>query len=174
MDILYREMVQEDVPYIKKLYEDSFPASEKKPLEWMMDSEERMLVVMADQKVCGLLFTLEDETGILIDYFAIDGRFRQNGVGSRVLGLYLEQAGKPVILEIEDPGSASNEQERKLRLRRKDFYLRGGLKLQDYRVDLFGVRMEMLATIDQFTYNAYVALLKNCLFEGVENHVSKV
>ena len=53
-------------------------------------------------------------------------------------------------LEIEEPDeTALNNQER---IRRKNFYLRNGMKETGIRIRLFGVSMEILSTDSSMTY----------------------
>lgn len=165
-------MEEREVPYIKELYEASFPKSEKKPFEAMVEGSERMYAVVEEGRACGLLFTLEDANHILIDYFAVDPQARKRQIGSRVLQQFFAAHDKPIVLEIEDPWSTEAPAERALRQRRKAFYLRNGMREQAYNVDLFGVRMEMLATVETFSFEAYLSLLKTCLFDGVERYVA--
>lgn len=148
-------MEEREVPYIKELYEASFPKSEKKPFEAMVEGNERMYAVVEEDRACGLLFTLEDANHILIDYFAVDPQARKRQIGSRVLKQFFAAHDKPIVLEIEDPWSTEAPAERALRQRRKAFYLRNGMREQAYNVDLFGVRMEMLATVETFSFEAY-------------------
>ncbi|EOS59418.1 hypothetical protein C815_02203 [Firmicutes bacterium M10-2] len=174
MNVVIKEMQSEEVAYIEKLYESSFPSAEKKPFSWMMEGNERMNVIYAQENLCGLLFTLENEGSVLIDYLAIDPKYQGSGIGTKVLNMFFKKTEKAIILEIEDPNVDCIPEEKELRKRRKAFYLQSGMRVQSYRVDLFGVRMEMVSTIEQFPYERYLELLKECLFEGVEQYVAKI
>lgn len=174
MNVVIKEMQSEEAAYIEKLYESSFPSSEKKPFSWMAEGNEQMNVVYAQGRLCGLLFTLENENSVLIDYLAIDPEFQGSGIGTKVLDTFFKRTKKAIILEIEDPNAHCSLKEKELRNRRKAFYLQSGMHVQSYRVDLFGVQMEMVSTIEQFPYERYLKLLKERLFEDVEQYVSKI
>mgnify|MGYP002472218171 CR=1 FL=1 len=100
MNVVIKEMQSEEAAYIEKLYESSFPSSEKKPFSWMAEGNEQMNVVYAQGRLCGLLFTLENENSVLIDYLAIDPEFQGSGIGTKVLGqLCIEKT----ILSLKEP-----------------------------------------------------------------------
>lgn len=115
---------------------EAFPASELKPLAHI----ERLI---AEQKYLTYGFYEEDElTGyayfvktekadaLLLDYFAVLSDRRSSGYGSRFLGKIKEEIGKEysaMLLEVENPEYAHDEENRALRERRIQFYLRNGM-----------------------------------------------
>ena len=65
---------------------------------------------------------------LLLDYYAVLSQERNKGYGSRFLHVLGEelQEESGIIIEVEDPAYAADEETRKLRERRINFYLRNG------------------------------------------------
>lgn len=61
----------------------------------------------------------------------------------KLLSDYIGDAGS-IIGEVEDPKSAKNEEERMLRIRRMEFYIRNGCYDTGVRVRCFGVEFIIL------------------------------
>ena len=142
-----------------QLYEEAFPADEKKPLPLMLQKEregsmEFLTVETEDGEFLGLVIMIIHKSIALLDYFAIAPDARGNGIGTKVLAdLKARYAGKRLLLEIEDPEEpADNTPER---LRRKGFYLRNGMEIMDYKVWLFGVKMLVLTAGGAVTFEEY-------------------
>ncbi len=110
----------------------------------------------------GLAITVLYEDLALLDYFAVSPEARGKGTGSEALKLLKEKyADKRFFLEIEstlDPQNCPEE-----RSRRKSFYLRGGMKVMPFEVDLFGVNMEILTNGCNVTYEDYHSLYRSIL-----------
>lgn len=132
-----RAMDDESMEKVRRLYEGSFPANERKPLEELLDRRlsERDFVVFYDGDVfCGFasLLTWNDLTHIL--YFAIDDALRGKGYGSEAL-LKIETLRKNnrFIADLEaDVPSAKNKEERLMRSRfyQKNGYTKSGISYQ--------------------------------------------
>lgn len=152
---------QNDYPYLRRLYLQSFPKSEWKPfpfLRWrakqgIMD----LLILKDDNQPRGLVFTAKHQDLVLIDYLAIDPAYRGSGIGSQAIPLWKEMyPQKRIFLEIERLlPSAPNYAER---CARKRFYLKNGLRETGLFVDLFGEPMEVLSLSGSLTYEAYLSL----------------
>lgn len=82
-----------------------------------------------------------------MDYLAIDPDHRNSGAGTRLLQLLADHlAGDgSVLIEVEDPAYAINEDDMSLRNRRLYFYLRNGCKDTMTRVKCFGVEFILLS-----------------------------
>lgn len=137
-----------DMPFILELYQKAFPAEERKPFSVIerkaaMGSVEILLIRESAKRV-GLAIVAIEEDLALLDYFAIDERWRGRGFGTEALQvLYALYSDRQVFLEIEEPDEAApNYQER---VRRKNFYIRNGMRETGIHVELFGVRMELLS-----------------------------
>jgi hypothetical protein len=83
---------------------------------------------------------------LLIDYFAVVPRARQQGIGSQ----FLQQLA-PLLpwacglaAEIENVGEAPDGPERQTRQRRLDFYLRNGFSLTGVSGHVFGVNYDIV------------------------------
>ena len=145
--MLIRDAKADELPYIKHLYDASFPPAEKKPfsliLEKCADGKMEILVLIQDTTPLGLMITVLHKDLVLLDYFAIDTDSRGRGTGSAALALFRQRyKGKQLLLEIEVQDiNADNADQRR---RRKAFYLRNGLLETGLRAVLFGVEMEIL------------------------------
>ncbi len=114
------------------------------------------LMTAEDEKgtFLGIVITILHKDLVLLDYLAVAPKHRGQGVGSEILQLLKTRyAGKRILLEIEDPDEeCKNKSDR---LRRKDFYLRNGLSVQDYKVWLFGIKMLILAMDRPVSFDEY-------------------
>lgn len=178
MSIEYRPFSQKEEEYIRQLYEDSFPSSEKKPFSLIVNTacanKGSMYSIFDDQECVGLLFTMENESHILIDYLAIDPNRQGEHIGSEILAQFFQVAKKPIVLEIEALDSAKTKPEQEIRKKRKAFYLHNGMHPMDYKVNLFGVEMEILAYKDNISYEQYVKILQDCIDGGINKYVKKL
>ena len=97
---------------------------------------------------------------VLLDYFAIAPESRGQNVGSTALKMLFERyKNKRFILEIENTEIESdNLEERK---RRKAFYLKNGMSVMPYKVNLIGVEMEILTRNCDVTYEEYYSIYEN-------------
>ena len=143
---------------LRRLYKQAFPKEERKPYSIMKKKQKEgrmeLITLEEDGKFLGLVFTILHKDVVLLDYFAVSPAFRGKGIGSAVLTeLQIRYPGKRIILEIEDPEEPCSNRED--RIRRKAFYLRNGLTVQDYKVWLFGIKMLILTNGRTVTYEEY-------------------
>ena len=165
---------------IHQLYEEAFPASEKKPFEFILQkrgtgSFELLEIVDEEENFCGLAIMMLYKELALLDYFAIAPECRGKGVGGKALKALQEMyaAGK-FMLEIESTvglGAEFPEEEKVLRLRRKAFYLQNGMRPMDFMVDLFGVEMEILVYGESVTFEEYYSVLQSTVPSHLIQHV---
>lgn len=88
----------------------------------------------------------QDDTELLLDYFAVDAAKRGQGIGSAFLRMLPEQfpeAGA-VLIESESPETAENSAERILRERRIRFYMENGCLASGMETSVFGVRYRVM------------------------------
>ena len=91
---------------------------------------------------------------VLLDYFAIEKSFRGQNLGTEALALLKKRyEGRRFFLEIElseleGPGQG-------LRIRRKQFYLRNGMKETGVKVCLFQIPMELLTDGQNMVFEEY-------------------
>lgn len=138
--------------YCRHMVRD-FPANELKPLQmlqsltaqginsvWSVEQDRTLIAyyVLAHVPSC---------PAVLLDYFAVVPELRSNGIGRlvmvRVAGdLTAEQY---LLIECEQPTSATDAEERRLRHRRYDFYRRCGAAPSGLCSTLWGVDYALLS-----------------------------
>ena len=153
---------------LKALYYEAFPEVERKPFHYMetlcASGKMEILAVVDNGEFIGLVINMLSNQAALLDYFAISPEKRGGGYGSRALRLVLDRfKDKPLIFEIEkqDP-SAENAVDRK---RRKDFYLRNGVKETGLLVNVYHTDFELLTQDGNLTFDLYLKTLHNVLGE---------
>lgn len=143
---------------IRRLYKEAFPISERKPFSIIKSMAKRGktdLWYLEDKDgFAGLCATINGPDTVLIDYLAIAGKRRGQGVGTRVISSLLEHyKDYGVLIEIEEiDESADNNEER---IRRRNFYLRAGFVPMNTHVKLFGVNMELLGVNCRLSFDEY-------------------
>lgn len=111
------------------LLQESFPPAERRPIEAQraLLSQERyhVLVRRDDVGIYAALtyWTLRDT--VFIEHFAVSQRYRNKGLGGKLLTSFLSSQQTPVVLETEPPVE-------KLAVRRVAFYRRHGFHLTEY------------------------------------------
>ena len=139
---------------LSNLYNDrmrkDFPPSELKPLFVMLDAVDKgiyeALGLYDGEEMVGYSCMVKEGTDSLVDYLAIYPEKRNNGIGSILVKLlydHIDSAGS-FIIEVEDPDYARDDEDRKLRIRRMDFYLRNGCFDTGVRAKCFGVEFILL------------------------------
>ncbi len=153
---------------LKALYFDAFPEVERKPFPYMEElcasGKMEMLAVVENGEFIGLDINMLAKNAAILDYFAISPEKRSGGYGSRALRLILERfQGQKLIFEIEtqDP-SAENAVDRK---RRKDFYLRNGVKETGVFANVYHTDFELLTQDGKLTFSLYLEALRSVLGE---------
>lgn len=144
------------------LYEEAFPAEEKKPLGLMEElaaqGKMELLAIVEDGEFIGLAMNMLSDKAALLDYFAIAADRRSGGFGGRAVRMLQERFdGRKYIFEIEkqDP-EADNASDRK---RRKEFYLRNGLKETGIFANVYHTDFELLTPDGSLTFQEYVEML---------------
>ena len=161
---------------IYKLYQKSFPASEKKPF-WMIVKMHRkgashVWRFTRNGKFAGLIITINGDSHILLDYLAVEENQRGTGIGTEILQLMRkEYAGKGVFLEIESVYEQSDNQPE--RIRRKHFYEKSGMTSMEVFVWLFGVKMELMGFDCQLTFDEYHAFYRDNYNQWAADHIQK-
>ncbi len=163
---------------VRRLYEASFPKSEKKPFGFIMKKRKKGLfdvlsIEDGEGRFCGLAIMMLSGGRALLDYLAIAPRCQSSGFGSRTLEELGERYGKErIVVEIESTaGDGDSTGESGLRLRRKAFYLRNGMVPMAFVVNLFGVEMEVLTFGSALTFEQYHAIYKEVLPKGMAGKV---
>lgn len=127
-----------------------FPPNEVKPLDRirkaMAAGRYHCFGLFEKHELAGYAFFVDHRGYFLLDYLAIVRGKRDQGFGSRFLNGLSEQFQntKGVMIEVENPEFAANKEERELRLRRIQFYLRNGCTDTGVDVSAFGVPFRLL------------------------------
>lgn len=143
---------------IYQLYKKAFPISERKPFALIFKTFQKgdtdVWYLYETNQFLGLAITMNDQDLVLLDYFAIHENFRNQGYGTKALKqlntLYNHHR---LFIEIEttlEPSPNQNE-----RLKRKQFYLRNGMKELNIQANVFGVNMELLGFKENITFEDY-------------------
>lgn len=141
-----------------KLYCEAFPSYERKPFSLIRSMQKKgksdIWYFEKDGKFAGLVFTINSDDIILIDYLAIASDRRGEGIGSEII-IQLQEfyQEKGIFVEIESVFDKCDNL--KERLRRKEFYLKNGMTPMKVMVILFGVEMELLGINCCLTYDEY-------------------
>lgn len=147
-----------------RLYRRAFPAFERKPFSMIRSMQKKgksdVWYFEKEGKFAGLVFTINSDEVILIDYLAIVAQRRGEGIGSAIIKQLHEHYGnKGIFVEIESVfDECENKEER---LRRKHFYLSNGLVPMKVMVVLFGIEMELLGINCCLTYDEYYSFYKD-------------
>ena len=163
-------------PAYEDLYESAFPASERKPLDYMLEGDksaayEVLAVSTPNCAVAGMVITVTHGPLTMLDYLAVSPHLRGQGLGHALLPLIAKRVkethGGHLFLEIETPpplciprDPCENAEQR---VRRKAFYLSAGLVETGVRAFIYGNDMELLAFPEDarfITFRGYDALLK--------------
>ena len=138
-----------DMPFVLDLYHKSFSENIRKPFSVIerkaaMGSME-ILVIRDEGRRAGMAIVAMDYNLVLLDYFAVSEKMRGRGIGSEALELLKEFYGdSQFFLETEVPEEGAPDLEE--RIRRKEFYLRNGMQETGIYVEIYGVKLELLAT----------------------------
>jgi YjeF N-terminal domain protein len=130
---------------IKQLYWDAFPFEERIPFYIMVlvgnDRGVEFLSVYDDDIWLGFIHALVGEKLSYIFYFAIDGRLRRSGYGSKILREYKKMHPRlSLAIEPVEEGSGNIKQRKK----RLEFYNKNGFETLDTRVVEMGVEFELM------------------------------
>ncbi len=138
---------------IKQLYNENmifdFPKDELKPLNHILS------LVEQDVYICQGYFSKnemksysffakekEDDSCCLLDFFAVNSKYRDKGIGSdtiKLLNNEKEFSEDGIIAEIEDPKYSLTSEERAIKEKRANFYYRNGFIKTDITSICFGV-----------------------------------
>ncbi|MCP9766312.1 GNAT family N-acetyltransferase [Lacihabitans sp. LS3-19] len=123
-----------------EIYESSFPANERQPIETLKIrlkiNKEVLFAAKLNNKVVGIgfLFDLLGSDFLLLDYLAVKHNHRGNQVGERLfkqLKEYANNQKKHLLMEVDDPEFGEDKE---LRIKRIAFYQKNGaLVLQNVK-----------------------------------------
>ena len=156
---------KDNLEKIEYLYLTAFPKNERKPFDLILEkcnngSIEIISIQNDNSNFLGFAIIILNNDMVLLDYFAIAPESRGQNVVSTALKMLFERyKNKRFILEIENTEIESdNLEERK---RRKAFYLKNGMSVMPFKVNLIGVEMEVLTHNCEVTYEEYYSIYEN-------------
>ena len=170
---------KKDIKNIHKLYKKAFPKCERKPFKLLLNlakvgKSTHYVIEDGNNNFLGLMLTLNNEDLILLDFFAVVPKFRNQKIGSKALKLFLNiYAKKRIVLEIEDT-SISNANNIQQRIIRKNFYLKNNMSLMNYKVNLFGCEMEILTNNTNISFKEYKSILTSTIGDKAEKNVTEL
>lgn len=141
-----------------RLYLSAFPAAERKPFSVIVRmyraGKTDVWCICRDNHVVGMVSTVNGRDQVLLDYFAVDSTCRNQRIGSEALAMVQQiYARQGLFVEIESTREdGPNHAER---LRRKQFYIRGGMEPLGVFAEVFGVRMELLGSRCRMEFEDY-------------------
>lgn len=150
---------------IESLYLSAFPKIERKPFDLILEKcnnrAMQIITIESDNRdFLGFVIMILHDDMVLIDYFAISPDSRGQNLGSTALKLLFERyKNKRFILEIENTEiECDNSEERR---RRKAFYIKNGMTVMPFKVNLLGVEMEVLTHNCNVTFEEYFSIYEN-------------
>ncbi|AQP52960.1 hypothetical protein CBF34_05765 [Vagococcus penaei] len=148
---------------------NDFPADELKPLaliQKLMKQGRYACYILEKENEClgYACFVWQDEKFKLLDYFAVNPKYRGQGIGSQMITWMKDQRiADTIILECEDPIVATTTEEKSIRERRLDFYFKNGAIKTSLQYNLLGVEFVILTLTIQarpdFDLNHYLISL---------------
>lgn len=156
----------ENKKHAECLYLTAFPAIERHPLNELYEGCEKgnceWLLFTDQNKFIGMAYMiLHDDIAFLL-YLAVDDPQRNKGYGTKILTTLNElYKGKELILLIESLREKCDN--KKIRIRRKGFYLRNGLHDTQYVQPCENgmVLYDILSTNTTFDVNHYMNFVHN-------------
>lgn len=139
--------IQEFKKEVCEYYIEIFPEEERKPIKWLETSYEKkctkFIEILYNNIFVGfmILHKVKDKGYLVLEYFAILPQYRNNKIGTKALKVLLEQEkeNSGVFIEIEKVGLGKDEEENRLREKRKKFYEEIGFKKLSFDLFLFNV-----------------------------------
>lgn len=158
---------------MKRLYLRAFPASERKPFAVIRKRHRQgstdVFLCLKDGRFAGLATTVNSESIVLVDYFAISEKQRSHGVGGEFFTrLMAHYAPRGLFVEIEMPDGSPEKE------RRRRFYECCGLDDLHTSADLFGVPMMMMGTRCTMDFDRYHAFYRENLGEWTSSHIRPI
>ncbi len=161
---------------IHKLYMSAFPKEERKPFSAIVKMHRKnkadVWCCRRENSFIGFVTVIIGEKSVLVDYFAVEEKYRGCGFGSEILRNILERyKGKGVFAEIESAYEECENQ--KERLKRKSFYLRNGMEQMNVMADVFGVKMELLGFDCDMDFKDYKRFYYDNISPWASEHIKE-
>lgn len=144
--MITKNLPDETIRLIHKNYlVKDFPTNEVRPLKMILRNKAKgryeCLGLYDRDELKAYAFFIRCGKELLLDYLSVLPGLRDRGLGSEFIRLFAERFrdSRCIIAEVEDPSFAETEDEKTVRTRRLDFYLRNGFSLTDVKAKTFGV-----------------------------------
>ncbi len=113
---------------VERIYLESFPERERVPLEHLVGegSPGKMYAVTDSGRTVGLYYTVGYSEFVFLFYLAVAAECRGRSLGGRILDTLCEDAGLPVILNVDEVSDRFDDYG--VRKRRLVFYLAHGFR----------------------------------------------
>lgn len=163
MNLLFKNIQDnhEDFVMINDLYHRAFPAEERAAMQYLIkkanDGKGELLGIYDENQWIGLIYVITYKELSYIFYLAIDEKYRGRGYGSSVLECMKKRYHHTIMLSIEEVDKKYENY--KQREKRKQFYLKNGLKEMDFYIVEAGVKYEMLYCGKQLDSTYYDELM---------------
>ncbi len=163
---------------IKRLYRAAFPRVERKPFRFILKQREKgeaelFAIKTNDGKFAGLAFVVKHDDVVMLDYFAVSPKLRGKGVGSKALNALMKKySDSRFILEIESVDVPCKNLE--ARQKRREFYLRNGMKPAGFTAHVFFTNLEVLTAGKPVTFEEYRSLYASHLGGRAEKRIKLV
>ena len=118
-----------DFDKIYAILEASFPKDERRPYDEqkaLLDETLYSLYIIRDgEEIVAFIASWDFEKMRYIEHFAVNPKYRNNGIGAKMINEFIASGSKPVCLEAEPPEDDMSK-------RRIGFYKRNGFFLNNY------------------------------------------
>ena len=148
-----------DLPRFDALNRQAFPDEERVETKYLMAAQElENFGIYEGGQFVGLLVMRCFRNIAYICYFAILPERRSQGLGSRALHVLREHyGGRQIVVDFEAPDPAAPNQPQ--RLRRREFYLRGGFHPTGWFQFYMQTEFEIFCSDTEFDKAAFDAML---------------
>ena len=159
------------------LYRSAFPPSERKPFgiirKMYRQGRSDIWCIRQDGEFAGFAATVNGGSLILLDYLAVRAALRGQGIGSGAMELLqVLYAQKGLFVEIESTlCPAANREER---IKRKQFYLNGGMEAMGTTARVFGVDMELLGSRCCLDFEQYRSFYRDYYSAWAAEHIGRI
>lgn len=172
-----RKANEEQLSNIFDLYDLAFPEAEKKSFQLIVEKSHRgiveLLSIEEDEQFVGLAIVALNQDLALLDYFAIAPHMRGKQIGTQAFQLLRQRyKTKRFFLEIETPDQPCEN--RRQRQRRKEFYIRNGMKVTSMLVNLSGVQMNVLTEGSVLNFEEYYQLYVQAYGQSIADQVKLI
>lgn len=156
--------------WYEKFLKEDFVSDEIKPIENILTlikngRYEVYGVFQDDEMIAYASFWKKENINlVLLDYLGVSKKYRNQGIGSKILALIKEMLGNmPYVIEAEIPTGSSLEED-KIRKRRIEFYERNGCK-KVYLMATCGMKWQTLVNSKNEIDQKELAKLHKELYE---------